>query len=348
MYPRIELPTSEQLLAIGKRLAKEGYLTKKGKILTVRNRHKDHYWNDCAGRSFVEDNIKLFEFLTRRGFMIPAAGSAKSGGRVVDSFTLMPSWIREQLTINGVRLAECDYTALHPNIAIKLYQGQQSHITHQKVAQWADMDVKKVKVEHLGFFNKRWPQMVKSPLFIYYTEKEPQMLEHIRKDKSQYGYKVTSMRLFKAEVAIMTDVIQHLNSQHIHVLYVYDALLCEEKDRTAVIDAMNRIALEHGVRTSVKTDKLVNAEPLPVFGPDDQISLYQVLPAMSLSVAESMQVIEDFNRSNVQMKELVAYINRQNKEQKYNDYKGVAITAERISRLKQMIAAEVITRVPFG
>lgn len=339
MYPKIELPTSEQLLTIGKRLAKEGYQTKKGKTLTIRNKHKDHYWSDCANRSFVEDNIKLFEFLTRRGFMIPAAGSAKSGGRVVDSFTLMPSWIREQITIDGMRLTECDYAALHPNIAVKLYGGNNSHITHQKIAQWADMALKSVKVEHLAFFNKRWQQMEKSPLFDYYQKHEPQMLEAIRLDKQKLGYKVTSMRLFKDEVEIMTKAITYLNSQNIHVLYVYDALLCEEKDKRTVTDTMNRVVLECNVQTSVKTALPIATESFPKFGPEEQINLYEVLPVLSMSVIESVTIIEDFNRSNVQMKELIAYVNRQRKEQKYKDYKGVPFTPERLSLLKRMIAA---------
>jgi hypothetical protein len=131
MYPKIELPSSKELLVIGKRLAKDGHRTKKDKILTVRNNHKNEYWKDSDNRSFVEDNIKLFEFLTSRGFMIPSVGDDKSGGRVVDSFTLMPAWIREQITVNGIKLTECDYTALHPNIAIKLYDGTLTYLTHQ-------------------------------------------------------------------------------------------------------------------------------------------------------------------------------------------------------------------------
>lgn len=126
MYPKVELPTSAELLTIGKKLVKQGRTTKKGKLLTMRNKHKNDYWNDWQNRSFVEDNIKLFEFLTGRGFMIPSAGDMASGGRVVDSFTLMPAWIREQITIDGKKLAECGYTALHPNIAIKLYGGKES------------------------------------------------------------------------------------------------------------------------------------------------------------------------------------------------------------------------------
>lgn len=60
--------------------------------------------------------------------------------------------------------------------------------------------------------------------------------------------------MFKAEVSIMTDVIKHLNSIGINVLYVYDALLCEDKDKTMVIATMNRIILDHGVKTKVKND----------------------------------------------------------------------------------------------
>ena len=101
IYPKLEIPTSEKLLIIGKQLVKENRTTKKGKILTMRNKHKNDYWNDVENRSFIEDNIKMFEYLTNRGFMIPSAGDEKSGGRIVDSFTLMPTWIREQITINS-------------------------------------------------------------------------------------------------------------------------------------------------------------------------------------------------------------------------------------------------------
>jgi len=169
MYPKIDLPTSEELLAIGKKLVKEGRYTKKGKILTMRNKHLNDYWIDADNRSFVEDNIKLFEFLTSRGFMIPSAGDMRSGGRVVDSFTLMPAWIREEITIDGKKLTECDYSALHPNIAIKLYNGSLAYLTHGLVAEKTGINLKDVKIEHLSFFNMKWNGMRKSPLFGYYS-----------------------------------------------------------------------------------------------------------------------------------------------------------------------------------
>lgn len=252
MYQNIDLPTSEELLIIGKRLVKEGRTTKKNKILTMRNKHLNDYWVDADNRSFVEDNIKLFEFLTGRGFMIPSAGDISSGGRVVDSFTLMPAWIREQITVDSRKLAECDYVALHPNIAMKIYDGSASYLTHEAVAERTGIDLKKVKVEHLSFFNMKWNQMRNSPLFAYYSTNEPDMLARIYKDKDEHGHKITTHKMFKLEVEIMSAVIRDLNAKGVYVLYVYDALVCEEKDGAIVTQTMNRIILEHGVKTTVK------------------------------------------------------------------------------------------------
>ena len=348
MYPKIELPTSEELLAIGKRLAKDGHRTKKGKILTVRNGHINSYWKNSENRSFVEDNIELFEFLTNRGFMIPSVGDEKSGGRVVDSFTLMPAWIREQITVDGAKLAECDYTALHPNIAIKLYDGKLNYLTHQNVAERTCIDVKSIKIEHLSFFNKQWLAMLKSPLFAFYSKHEPDMLSRIYNDKKEHGHKVTSAKMFSVEVAIMTDVIQHLSTIGINVLYVYDALLCEEKDKAIVVETMNRIILEHGVYTCVKVDgasSVVTAEPipepqavaLPKFALDDVVNLNDVLPMLSYDAYDTMAIIYDIDYSSITMNELVKYISKQAREQKYNDYKGVAITQQVVTNLRSIV-----------
>ncbi|TGD57334.1 hypothetical protein [Flavobacterium humi] len=258
LYPRIELPTSKEFLEIGKQLVKNKYTTKKGKILTMRNKHDNSYWADADNRRFVEDHIKIFEYLTNRGFMIPVAGDHKSGGRVVDSFTLMPAWIRNEITIDGKKLVECDYRALHPNLAMYLYQGKHEYLTHEKIAELAGIDEKLVKIEHLSFFNKNWHGMTASPLFNYYSKNEANMLSRLYHDKKTNGHKITSQKMFKLEVVIMTDVIKYLNSIGIYVLYVYDALLCEEKDKTVVMETMNRIILEHGVKTCVKDTSAKN------------------------------------------------------------------------------------------
>jgi hypothetical protein len=59
--------------------------------------------------------------------------------------------------------------------------------------------------------------------------------------------------MFKVEVDIMTDVVEYLNVRNVCVLYVYDALLCEDKDKALVIETMNGIILEHGIKTGAKT-----------------------------------------------------------------------------------------------
>ena len=348
MYPKIELPSSKELLVIGKRLAKDGHRTKKDKILTVRNNHSNDYWKDSDNRSFVEDNIKLFEFLTSRGFMIPSVGDDKSGGRVVDSFTLMPAWIREQITVNGIKLTECDYIALHPNIAVKIYKGKLIYLTHQSIAERTSIDIKSIKTEHLSFFNKQWLAMLKSPLFTFYSKHEPDMLSRIYNDKKEHGYKVTSAKMFSVEVAIMTDVIKHLSTIGINVLYVYDALLCEEKDKTIVVETMNRIILEHGVYTCVKVDGasvIVSTEPvaetqavaLPKFALDEVVNLYDVLPMLSYDADDTMTIIYDLDYSQITMNELVKYVSKLAREQKYNDYNGVAVTKQVITNLRSIV-----------
>lgn len=341
MYQKIDLPTSPELLAIGKKLVKEGSTTKKGKILTMRNKHLNDYWVDADNRSFVEDNIKLFEFLTGRGFMIPSAGDMHSGGRVVDSFTLMPAWIREQITVDGKKLNECDYIALHPNIAIKLYDGSMTYLTHGLVAEKTGIDLKDVKIEHLSFFNMKWNDMRKSLLFGYYSTNEPDMLARIYRDKNEHGHKITCQKMFKVEVDIMSAVISDLNAKGIHVLYVYDALMCEEKDRELVAQTMNRIILEHDVKTSVKVNSsdLVesNLLELPKYALDEMVSLYDVLPQLSFDVEDVLKIISGIDHSNIEMAELVDYFYKQSTQQKYNDYDGVPITSMTISKLKNLI-----------
>jgi hypothetical protein len=53
-------------------------------------------------------------------------------GRVVDSFMLTPAWIRNEIAIEGKKLTECDYTALHPNRAVKLYDDKKVTLRIQK------------------------------------------------------------------------------------------------------------------------------------------------------------------------------------------------------------------------
>lgn len=104
---------------------------------------------------------------------------------------------------------------------------------------------------------------------------------------------------------------------------------------------MNRIILEHGVKISVKVNDSnlgeAELEPLPKYALHEIINLYDVLPQLSFDVEDILKIISGINNSNVEMAELVDYFNRQNTQQKYNDYDGVTITTTAISKLKNLI-----------
>lgn len=251
-YTLIRLPTIEEIHTEARKLIKEGYHTKKGKMLVYLNKHNRLDFSDNV--SFVEDAIKQFVSLTQGGLMVPVPGGDKSGGRVVDSLTLMPGWIRALIKIDDERLVECDYSCLHPNIIIANYGGTQGWITHSGIASELGLEEKEVKREHLSFFNKRAGEMKKSILYKYYIDQKPEMLRNVISEKFQtdYGHKITSRNLFKMEVKIMTEVILQLNKQGVYVGYVYDALLCHPDDKLRVEEVMNNTALKNGVKTFSK------------------------------------------------------------------------------------------------
>ncbi len=252
LYQFIETPIIPEIINQGRHLSKQKFRTKKGKLLTYLNNKAKNYYTDFQDRSFVEDNLKMFEYLTSTGYMIPIIGNNKSGGRVVDSFNLMPSWIRQMCKIGNENICEIDYKALHPNIAIAIYGGKIEYLTHEKVASSIGKPIKEIKIEHLSFFNRHPNDMAKSVLHKYYYDSEREMLEKIIEDKVLHGYKYTSRLLFKKEVEIMTSCIERLNKKDVYVLYVYDALYCKRSQVDIVKEVMNDEIIKFGVYTNVK------------------------------------------------------------------------------------------------
>ncbi len=253
-YTSVTLPTIDEIQEEAKRLVGRDYISNKGKKLTFLNKHTKSYFKNPQELSFVEDAIKIFHYLTDNGFMIPVIGNERSGGRVVDSFALMPSWIRRLVKINGTPYTECDYSCLHPNIAIALYGGKQEYLTHGAVGLASSIEEKTVKLEHLSFFNKTPWQMRQSPLYDYYMAHEPRMLKNILHEKniSPYRHKATSRRMFVKEVEIMSDVIYQLNSEGIYVGYVYDSLFFHPRHADRVKELMDEKILKRGVKTKAK------------------------------------------------------------------------------------------------
>ena len=251
VYPLITLPTKEEIIKNGKKLVKSGHTSKKGKILTFLNKKNREHYSNFENRTFVEENLKQLEYLVGNNFLVPKVGDYKSGGRVVDSFNLMPSWIRAMIKIDSEPIVELDYKALHPNIAMSIYGGVEYQITHEQVAKDLNRPIPEVKIEHLSFFNKRVNDMKRSPLFNYYFKRENDILKKIIDDKEANGYKITSQKLFKKEVEIMTTCIQELNRLDIYVIYVYDALYCKASDVVMVSEMMKRSVKKHNVYTSI-------------------------------------------------------------------------------------------------
>ena len=260
LYPIITLPTIEEIMEEAKRLVSNNYFTKKGKRLIFKNKHKKSYFKNPETLSFVEEGIEIFEYLTNNGLKVPIEGSKESGGRIVDSFNLMPSWIRNLIKIEGEPIVEIDYSCLHPNIAMNLYGGSKEFLTHQDIASITGIDLYEIKKEHLSFFNKHPKHMKKSPLYNHYIESEPKMMANILSEKtnSKSKYKITSRKLFKKEVEIMTEVVKQLNQDGIYVGYIYDALFCHPLHAAHVKSVMDEIVIKHGVKTSAKISESRN------------------------------------------------------------------------------------------
>tara|TARA_R110000868_G_scaffold126072_1_gene332977 strand:+ start:20785 stop:22596 length:1812 start_codon:yes stop_codon:yes gene_type:complete len=263
-YQDTTLPSMDQINKEAKRLIASGYVTKKNKKLIKLNKHARTYYKNHKELSFVDDAIEIFKYLTDDGLLIPTVGGVKSGGRIVDSFTLMPNWIRNLVLVNGKPLVECDYSCLHPNIAITLYDGSTSYLTHGDLGLELNIDVKTVKQEHLSFFNKEVWQMKESPLYPYYQQNEPKMLQNVISEKynSQHKHKITSRRLFAKEVEVMTAVIQQLNKEGIFVGYVYDALFFHPKHARRIKEVMDAVIKQYGIKTIAKLSNEEKQNPI--------------------------------------------------------------------------------------
>ncbi len=292
-YQDITLPTMNQIKKEADRLIASGYVTKKGKKLIKLNKHGRSYYKNHKELSFVEDAIEIFEYLTDNGLLIPTVGGEASGGRVVDSLDLMPSWIRSMVKINGVANVESDYSCLHPNITITLYDGSTSYLTHGDLGSELNIDVKTVKKEHLSFFNKEVWQMKQSPLFPYYQRNEPGMLQNVIAEKynSPFKHKITSRRLFAKEVEVMTAVIQQLNKEGIFVGYVYDALFFHPDYAKRVKEVMDTVIQQYGIKTIAKLSNEEKQNPI-MDSPKETKDELNVIKRKHVPKAEKTKALE--------------------------------------------------------
>lgn len=263
VYPNIILPSEDEILIEAKQIIlKNKEAIKKGeqingKLLTILNGRKKSDFKDFNDkRKSYEDCLNNFKFNTfNQKLRFPTISGERAGGRVYDSINMMPSFIRNLIKIDNERVVNVDLKCLHPNLAINLYQGDSKYLTHDLIAKELKLENRIVKVEHLSFFNKHPNQMAESPLFEYYSRKEPNMLKNLIEDKKAKGYKVTSQKMFKLEVKIMAECIRRLNEMNIFPLYIFDALLVKDSNQNTTEFIMNEVIKEMGIYTIVGSHK---------------------------------------------------------------------------------------------
>ena len=257
-YEQMELPSVDEVMAHGRTLAKEGYRNKKGLILTFQGKHSKTEFKNPEERVWLEEQVELYDRLTTEGLLVPRVADGRGGGRVVDSFTLMPAWIRSMVKMNGKTIEEYDYSCLHPNLASQIFGGTGQAITHQQIADYLQIDIVKAKVANLSFFNSPLPQMMNSVLWAYYSDNEPEMIKNLLAHRDASGlptsekHKATSQIMFETEVKLMTEVINRLNDKGIYTMYLYDALSAPAKNKTTIVDIMNQVAIDSGIATTAK------------------------------------------------------------------------------------------------
>lgn len=243
----MEFPTQEEAKAHLIQMAKQGKTNKRGKKITYLNKRNPENLKDCV---FVEDYLLILDYLQK--VTIPIIVGDNGGNRVITGFNFMPSVLRPLIKFNGSDLTEADYSCLHPNIVQFIYGGSNTEmITHDKVADYLGITRKEAKIEHLSFFNKEWGQMVRSPLFKYYSDNESQMMSNLYYEKAKDGYKSTSRDCFYFETELMRDNVKDLLEEGISVLYCFDALYVHPDHLEKTVRIMNKNAGEFGLLTRV-------------------------------------------------------------------------------------------------
>ena len=258
-YQDLTFPSIEEVLAMGIEMAKNKVYIK-NRLVTYLNKHSKSYYTNPKSRMFIEDSLLKYEYLILKfeGLKSPNIGPDNSGNRIYDNLNLLPSWIRQMIKYKGEFLKELDYKCLHPNIVSSIYGGKEKFITHDLVASKSGILKSEVKKQHLSLFNMSTDKIKYNKLFDYYMRNEPRMMYNLISDKinnpeikEKDRYKITSKKMFKKEVEIMTDVISQLNTQNIYVMYVFDALWVHPNHEEKVKEIMNSVVLKHGVMTRV-------------------------------------------------------------------------------------------------
>ncbi len=265
MRAKVQFPTDDEVKQILDFAIRNKHRNKSGKLLIRLGKHTKNEYPE-TDYVYAEAYLEQYKYL-RDHMTVPVVkdeyiDDGKLVFRIATCFNLMPSLIRTHIKVEGKRLYECDFSAMHPNIIQKIYGGENKKaISHDKVAlelfgitkedkEFAKRR-KEVKIEHLSFFNTRVADMMRSPLYKYYDKKQPLMMARIIEEKNIHGHEYTCREVFKIETQIMELAIKRLNDLGIDVMYVYDALYSIKSEQPTVKRIMNEVAESIGVLTRV-------------------------------------------------------------------------------------------------
>lgn len=258
VYPYVTLPSRDLLLEVGKQMVKDKCKNKKGKLYKFRGKKSKESFQKKNNIRCIEDDIQLFENLTKDGIKIPSVGSFKSGGRVTCAISLTPRWIRKNILIDNEKTIEVDFSALHPNIANSLWGDNKVQISHDKIANILNMDRNTVKIEHLSFFNESYYRFANSILMDYYLNHHTNLYLNVlnikNNDDLMKKKNTVTYKLFSEEVKLMSKVFEEFKKAGIKALYVYDAVRVKESDKENAKKIMNDVAKELNVLTTAEFD----------------------------------------------------------------------------------------------
>ena len=248
---RIEMPSVEDVKIHLQNKVKEGYINKKGKRLISEGKNPARY-KDRKDIVILENYLRDYKYL-KEHFNIPIVTGDNAGQRVITKWNLMPSIIRELVKVDGELLTECDYGSLHPNIANRVYRGDNKvNINHDTVSEFLNITRKESKILHLSFLNLRVDDMKRSPLYNYYKANHLDLLIKVEDDKLRHKtHKITSEKMFTIETQMMSLAVSRLQDEGITAIYIFDCVACKESDKEIVTNIMNQVAKEFKVLTEV-------------------------------------------------------------------------------------------------
>lgn len=273
-YEGVELPSIEHVDVLAKEIGSQN-VKHNGKILKYLLISEES--EDMASENIrvMNNEVMGYRNLLKRGLFYPRR--SYKCPRVTDSFNQMPFWIRKEIKINGEKIVELDFSALHPNLCYLAFNNNipsveraffKNHLAgdvHGNIVNelnemglFQDVDAasmrSQIKKEHLSYFNDWKGRQNGYKVDRVYSTKMPRFLELIRETKRK-TYKNTSSMLFQLEVDLMTEICRRFYLNGIRALYVYDALYVPASKSAEAKKIMNTVAADFGLLTRVDAPK---------------------------------------------------------------------------------------------